>query len=119
MREQLRPKIGRPRDQPEEDKAKARKLWYKHLVWLGVIRPLAQGEDWPLPLWQTFSTTTIGFPLPLLCAAPGQSKSVDAGNSLWTSLAIMLAPALLTLLRRLLMTGPWNVSPASYTPSDT
>jgi hypothetical protein len=46
-------------------------------------------------------------------------KSVDAGNSLLTSLAIMLAPALLTLLRRLLMTGQWNVSPASCALSDT
>ena len=40
--------------EPEEENAKARKLWYKPLAWLGVIRPLAQGEDWPLPLWQTF-----------------------------------------------------------------
>ena len=60
--------------EPEGKNAKARRLWYKPLAWLGVIRPLAQGEDWPLPLWQTFFTTTIGFPLPLLSAAPGQSK---------------------------------------------
>jgi hypothetical protein len=43
----------------EEENAKAHKLWYKPLAWLGVIRPLAQGEDWPLPLCQTFFTTTI------------------------------------------------------------
>ena len=52
--------------EPEGENAKARRLWYKTLACLGVICPLAQGEDWPLPLWQTFFTTTLGFPLPLL-----------------------------------------------------
>ena len=81
--------------EPEEENAKARKLWYKPLAWLGVIRPLTPGEDWALPLWQTFFTTTIGFPLPLLSAAPGQSKVcgcrkfiIELGNHVSTCTAL-------------------------------
>ena len=43
--------------EPEEENAKAHKLWYKPLAWLGVIRPLAQGEDWPIPLSCALSDT--------------------------------------------------------------
>ena len=89
--------------EPEGENAKARRLWYKPLLWLGVLQLITQREDWPLPLWQTFFTSTIGFPLPLLRDNPGQSKV--CGCRKLTSLSIMLVCALLTQLRRLLMTG--------------
>ena len=48
----------------------ARSLWYKPMAWLGVLRPLSQAESWSAPLWQTFFTTSIGFPVPLITALP-------------------------------------------------
>ena len=40
------------------------------MAWLGVLRPLSQAESWSAPLWQTFFTTSIGFPVPLITALP-------------------------------------------------
>ena len=52
--------------EPEQEDAPARSLWYKPMAWLGVLRPLSQAESWSAPLWQTFFTTSIGFPVPLI-----------------------------------------------------
>ena len=54
--------------EPEQEGAPARSLWYKPMAWLGVLRPLSQAESWSAPLWQTFFTTSIGFPVPLITA---------------------------------------------------
>ena len=56
--------------EPEHEGATARSLWYKPMAWLGVLRPLSQAESWSAPLWQTFFTTSIGFPVPLITALP-------------------------------------------------
>ena len=56
--------------EPEQEGAPARSLWYKPMAWLGVLRPLSQAESWSAPLWQTFFTTSIGFPVPLITALP-------------------------------------------------
>ena len=55
--------------EPEQEDAPARSLWYKPMACLGVPRPLSQAELWSAPLWQTFFTTSIGFPVPHYCSA--------------------------------------------------
>ena len=56
--------------EPEQEGAPARSLWYKPMAWLGVLRPLSQAESWSVLLWQTFFTTSLGFPVPFITALP-------------------------------------------------
>ena len=35
-----------------------------------VLRPLSKAESWTAPLWQTFFTTSNGFPVPLITDLP-------------------------------------------------
>ena len=56
--------------EPSDEDAPPRTLWHKPMAWLGVIRPLHKGEEWPLPLWQTFFSLAIGAHVPLIAAKP-------------------------------------------------
>jgi hypothetical protein len=56
--------------EPEQEGAPARCLWYKPMAWLGVLRPLSHSKLWSAPWWQTFFTTSIGFPVPLITDLP-------------------------------------------------
>ena len=53
--------------EPSDDKL-PRTLRHKPMAWLGVIRPLHKGEEFPLPLWQAFFSARLGSPIPSIVA---------------------------------------------------
>jgi hypothetical protein len=47
----------------QADNAKARKLFWKPLSWLGAIRPTSANDAFDPALWETFVSTTLGLEL--------------------------------------------------------
>jgi hypothetical protein len=54
----------------QADNAKARKLYWKPMAWLGAIRPTTDNDAFDPALWETFVSTTLGLEVPTLCRPP-------------------------------------------------
>ena len=57
-------------DEEQAVNAKARKLFWKPLSWLGAIRPTSTNDALDPELWETFVSTTLGLEVPILAALP-------------------------------------------------
>jgi hypothetical protein len=42
----------------QADNAKARDIFWKHLYWLGTLRPMSANDAFDPSLWETFVSTT-------------------------------------------------------------
>ena len=62
-------------DEEQAVNAKARKLFWKPLSWLGAIRPTSTNDALDPELWETFVSTTLGLEVPILPALPRLQNS--------------------------------------------
>jgi hypothetical protein len=54
----------------QEEDAPKRVLFYKHMSWLGQIRPHRHDESWSPSLQETFFSTSMGAQIPVIAEEP-------------------------------------------------
>ncbi len=59
----------------QADNAMARDLYWKHLSWLGTIRPTSANDAFDPVLWETFCYITLGLEVPVLSSLPRHNDS--------------------------------------------
>ncbi len=50
----------------EEEDTSKHVLFFKPMSWLGQIRSHRRNESWSTSLWQTFFSTSMGAPIPVI-----------------------------------------------------